>query len=52
MTPVPFQGRLEASLTGWVPPHPVELGGFFFGNQTTFGTDFVLCSVASTVTLT
>jgi hypothetical protein len=34
----PISGRLEARLDGFVPPHPVELDGFLFGNTTTFST--------------
>jgi hypothetical protein len=29
---------LDAKLDGFVPPHPVELDGFLFGNTTTFAT--------------
>jgi ADP-dependent NAD(P)H-hydrate dehydratase / NAD(P)H-hydrate epimerase len=34
----PISGRLDAKLDGFVPPHPVELDGFLFGNTTTFST--------------
>jgi hypothetical protein len=34
----PISGRLDAKLDGFVPPHPVELDGFLFGNTTTFTT--------------
>jgi hypothetical protein len=34
----PISGRLDARLDGFVPPHPVELDGFLFGNTTTFST--------------
>jgi hypothetical protein len=36
----PISGRLDARLDGFVPPHPVELDGFLFGNTTTFSTGF------------
>jgi hypothetical protein len=36
----PIVGRLEARLDGYVPPHPVELDGFLFGNTTTFTSSF------------
>jgi hypothetical protein len=52
LTPAPIQGHLEATLEGWVPPHPVELGGFVFGTRTTFGTDLAVAADASSVTLT
>jgi hypothetical protein len=32
----PIDGRLSFSLKGYVPPHPVELQGFVFGDTTTF----------------
>lgn len=34
----PISGRLDVRLDGFVPPHPVELDGFLFGNTTTFTT--------------
>lgn len=36
----PITGHLDARLDGFVPPHPVELDGFLFGNTTTFTTNF------------
>jgi hypothetical protein len=31
-------GSASFTLTGWVPPHPRELGGIVFGDRTTFTT--------------
>jgi hypothetical protein len=47
----PVNGKLDARLTGWVPPHPVELDGFLFGNTTTFSTAFAVPKDRKTVTL-
>ncbi len=33
-------GSVHLSLRGWVPPHPRELDGIVFGNETTFDTAF------------
>ena len=33
-----IEGTASFTLTGWVPPHPRELGGIVFGNRTTFAT--------------
>jgi len=44
-------GKLDARLVGWVPPHPVELDGFLFGNTTTFSTQLAVSADRSTVTL-
>jgi hypothetical protein len=33
-----IEGNASFTLTGWVPPHPRELGGIVFGNRTTFAT--------------
>lgn len=38
----PIQGRLRALFDGFVPPHPVELNGFIFGDATTFSTTFAI----------
>lgn len=35
----PVSGKLEARLDGFVPPHPVEIDGFLFGNTTTFASN-------------
>jgi hypothetical protein len=45
-------GKFSARLVGWVPPHPVELDGFLFGNTTTFDTDLSVSADRNTVTLT
>ena len=47
----PVTGKLDARLVGWVPPHPVELDGFLFGNTTTFSTDLAVSKDRNTVTL-
>jgi hypothetical protein len=46
------KGKLNASLKGFVPPHPPELDGFVFGDLTTFETDLALDNARSRVTLT
>jgi hypothetical protein len=33
-----IDGTATFTLTGWVPPHPRELGGIVFGDHTTFAT--------------
>jgi hypothetical protein len=33
-------GTMHVSLRGWVPPHPRELNGIVFGEETTFDTKF------------
>jgi hypothetical protein len=48
----PVTGKLDARLVGWVPPHPVELDGFLFGNTTTFSTELAVTADRNTVTLT
>jgi hypothetical protein len=35
-------GRVDATLKGYVPPHPPELDGFVFGDTTQFGSRFVV----------
>jgi len=45
-------GKLSASLKGFVPPHPPELDGFVFGDETTFDTDLSVNAERSRVTLT
>lgn len=43
MTPVSHpSGRVDAILKGYVPPHPVELDGFVFGDTTTIGARYVV----------
>ena len=48
----PVTGNVNARLVGWVPPHPVELDGFLFGNTTTFATDLTVSADRKTVNLT
>lgn len=38
----PIQGRVDGELRGYLPPHPVELDGFVFGDTTQFSTQFSL----------
>jgi hypothetical protein len=33
-------GRADLTLAGYIPPHPVELDGFVFGNTTVIGSRF------------
>ncbi len=49
---LPAEGRAQLALEGWVPPHPIELDGFVFGNVTTFDTKLAISPDAKTVTLT
>ncbi|HET9933318.1 MAG TPA: hypothetical protein VFQ35_21585, partial [Polyangiaceae bacterium] len=35
-------GRVDATLKGYVPPHPVELDGFVFGDTTELGSKFTV----------
>jgi hypothetical protein len=44
-------GKLRTSLKGFVPPHPPELDGFVFGDETTFVTDLSVDDKRSVVTL-
>jgi hypothetical protein len=48
----PVTGQVDARLVGWVPPHPVELDGFLFGNTTTFGSKIAISADRNTVQLT
>jgi hypothetical protein len=48
----PADGTLHIALEGWIPPHPVELDGFVFGNVTTFDSKLALSEDLRTVTLT
>jgi hypothetical protein len=40
--PSGVSGRADFTLKGYVPPHPVELDGFVFGDTTDFGASFVV----------
>jgi hypothetical protein len=44
-------GRLESRLDGWIPPHPVELDGFLFGNTTTFTSNLDVDATRTVVQL-
>jgi hypothetical protein len=44
-------GTLQIQLKGFVPPHPVELDGFIFGDVTTFSSKFVISKDRRVVTL-
>lgn len=46
-----ISGLTNVTLKGWVPPHPVELDGFIFGDTTTFDTKFTLPSTRDRITL-
>ena len=47
----PVQGQVEARLVGWVPPHPVELDGFLFGNVTTFSSKLAVSANRTSIQL-
>jgi hypothetical protein len=40
--PAGVSGRADFNLKGYVPPHPVELDGFVFGDTTSFGANFAV----------
>lgn len=44
-------GKLHSSLKGFVPPHPPELDGFVFGDETTFDTELSVNEQRSQVKL-
>jgi hypothetical protein len=48
----PIEGEVSSALDGFVPPHPVELNGFIFGDRTTLDTKLSVSPDGSTVTLT
>jgi hypothetical protein len=48
----PADGSTHIELEGWIPPHPVELDGFVFGNVTTFDSKLAISEDLKTVTLT
>ena len=45
-------GKLRSSLKGFIPPHPPELDGFVFGDETTFDSELVIDGQRNGVTLT
>jgi len=45
------KGTLSSRLLGFVPPHPPELDGFVFGDETTFDTELSVNESRSVVTL-
>jgi hypothetical protein len=47
----PVAGTVHLDLHGYVPPHPVELDGFVFGDLTTLDTRFAIPADQSRVTL-
>lgn len=49
---LPADGRAHVELEGWIPPHPIELSGFVFGNVTTFDTRLAIAPDLALVTLT
>ncbi|MEP7122252.1 MAG: hypothetical protein ABJE95_15130 [Byssovorax sp.] len=44
-------GTASFTLTGWVPPHPRELGGIVFGDRTTFATRLAVTEDHRKITL-
>jgi hypothetical protein len=48
----PITGTVDSRLDGWVPPHPVELDGFLFGNTTTFTSKLDITADRSSIQLT
>jgi hypothetical protein len=44
-------GRMNLTLDGYVPPHPVELSGFVFGDSTTIESQLTIAEDRSVVTL-
>ena len=46
-----IEGTASFTLTGWVPPHPRELGGIVFGDRTTFATKLSVSEDHRKVTL-
>jgi hypothetical protein len=47
-----IEGVSSIRLVGWVPPHPPELDGFVFGNETNFDTRLSMTPDYRTVSLT
>lgn len=50
--PGPISGTLDILLPGFIPPHPLELNGFLFGEGTRFKTDFTVGADRRRVELT
>jgi hypothetical protein len=48
---IPTNGHARLELEGYVPPHPVELDGFVFGNVTVLETDLRFGASVDEVTL-
>ena len=46
-----IDGTATFTLTGWVPPHPRELGGIVFGDHTTFATKLSIAEDHRKITL-
>lgn len=46
-----IEGTASFKLTGWVPPHPRELGGIVYGDHTTFATRLTVSEDHRKVTL-
>ena len=46
-----IEGAASFTLTGWVPPHPRELGGIVYGDRTTFATKLSITEDHLKVTL-
>ncbi len=46
-----IEGTASFTLTGWVPPHPRELGGIVFGDRTSFATKLSVSEDHRKVTL-
>jgi hypothetical protein len=48
----PVGGTAHFELKGFIPPHPVELDGFVFGDTTTFDTKLAINQALTEITLT
>ncbi len=46
-----IQGTASVNLKGYIPPHPVELDGFVFGDTTTFDGKFTIPPLRDRITL-
>jgi hypothetical protein len=51
LTEAPVPGSVHVELIGYVPPHPVELDGFVFGDRTLVDTDLEVSADQKTVKL-